>query len=135
MIFSLLLACASSPADADLEIDTGHEPYLNSYAGPTQITLHQGHFLVNQADAWSEEWLDGDADDDVIVQGEEAQAYWFFLNVIDSAYEVDYTIDAGRRVELDCDQRYSDRGGNEHGYCWNNSEATLEVFGISGYPE
>lgn len=121
------------PGDADDTGDTGDMDTSSDsaevYPVQTQVTLREGHYFVNQTEDWTEFWLDDDGDDDVVIQGGDPDnSGWFFLNVVNSAYGVEYTIDSGYRVDLDCeDESYT--------YCWNEGSAVLEAFGVSSYPQ
>lgn len=119
-------------ADESTEDTTGED--TGYCAIPAQVTLREGHFFTNLGTSSMEEfWLDDDSDDDVVVVGQ-PDGYWLLVDVESSAYSVDYTVDSGTRVDLDCDMRWLDEDGDEHSYCWNEGVATLEAFGVSCIP-
>lgn len=119
--------------------ETGDTGSSTSYPITTQVTLVEGHFVVNQGGSWTDLWLDGnggeyfeyDADPDQadfqVIGNPDEGGGWFYVDVQYSAYTVNYRIDSGFRVDLSCDDESYD-------YCWNGGGATQEVFGVSGYP-
>ena len=131
---------SGTETETDSGTTGGTDSNTSEYPVTTKITLNEGHYHVNSGGIWTDLWLDGtdgeysDQDADTgtagfqVIGDPDNGGGWFFVNADDSQYSIDYTINSGFRVELSCDDESYD-------YCWNGGSATLEVFGVSGYPQ